>query len=131
MKYFVLIDGQRKETATKKEANALLVDAFLSGVQGIDWNIYKIKKETVKPVKGNWVIVRKEFVKQYLSEFKLDCWVNVYSEYLAAFKTLDDANKAFDELNLRGAFVFGGGLFGCTEVNAGKRVEYLVQLKTI
>lgn len=57
-KYFVLIDGEKKFVANKSEADALLIDAMLSGVQGIDWTIYENKPSAIDVLKSievnNW-----------------------------------------------------------------------------
>lgn len=38
--YYVIIDGEKILAKNKKEANNLLIDAFLSGKQNIDWRIF-------------------------------------------------------------------------------------------
>lgn len=57
-KYFVLIDGEKKYVANKAEADELLIEAFLPGVQGIDWNIYGSKPSSIEVLKSikvnNW-----------------------------------------------------------------------------
>lgn len=57
-KYFVLIDGEKFDAMTKADADALLIDAMLSGIQGIDWNIYESKPSSIEVLKSikvnNW-----------------------------------------------------------------------------
>lgn len=40
-KYFVIIDGKKKLVTNKIQADNILIDAFLSGIKEIDWNLYK------------------------------------------------------------------------------------------
>lgn len=56
--YFVMINGEKIDATTKADADALLIDAMLSGVQGIDWTIYENKPSSVDVLKSievnNW-----------------------------------------------------------------------------
>lgn len=57
-KYYVIIDGAKIDAVSKADADALLVDALLSGVQCIDWTIYEDKPRATEVLKSitvyNW-----------------------------------------------------------------------------
>lgn len=130
-KYFVLIDGERRFVANNSEADAILIDAFLSGVQGIDWNLYESDEPLEKPKAGDWFIVCEKRVKQYIKAFGRSCWVEVSHKYISPyFNTLEEANKAFEALNLDGAIKGGAGILCHDSIIGDKWVRYIVQHKT-
>lgn len=130
-KYFVLIDGEKKPVANKIEADELLINAFLSGVQGIDWNLYELDEPQEEPKAGNWFIVCKKRVKQYIKAFDRACWVEVSRKYISPyFDTLEEANKAFEGLNLPGTKRDGGGMICSDLITQGEWVRYIVQTRT-
>ena len=128
--YFVLIDGEKKFVANKSEADALLIDAMLSGVQGIDWTIYE-EEENEEPHAGDWFIVCEKRVKQYIKEFNRVCWVEVSHKYVPPyFDTMEAANKAFEALNLKDAIKGGAGILCHDSINDSEWVRYIVQTRT-
>lgn len=130
-KYFVLIDGEKKFVANKVEADAVLIDAFLSGVQGIDWNLYEVDEPQEKPNKGDWFIVCEKRVKQHIQEFNRICWVEVSRKYVSSyFDTMEAANKFFEGLNLPNAKQSNTGIMCSDSINGGEWVRYIVQTRT-
>ena len=89
-KYFVLIDGEKKFVANKSEADALLIDAMLSGVQGIDWTIYESDEPQEKPKAGDWFIVCEKRVKKYITGLNIQ-WAhkNIITLLRAYAKIMD------------------------------------------
>lgn len=130
-KYFVLIDGEKKFVANKSEADALLIDAMLSGVQGIDWNLYEVDEPQEKPKAGSWFIVCEKRVKQYISAFNRVCWVEVSHKYITPyFDTMEAANKAFEALNLNDTIKGGAGIQCYDSIKGDNWVRYIVQTRT-
>ena len=130
-KYFVLIDGEKKFVANKSEADALLIDAFLSGIQGIDWTIYESDEPQESPKAGDWFIVCEKRVKQYIKEFNRVCWVEVSHKYITPyFDTMEAANKAFEALNLENATKGGAGIQCHDSIKGDNWVRYIVQTRT-
>ena len=130
-KYFVLIDGEKKFVANKSEADALLIEAFLSGVQGIDWTIYESDEPQESPKAGDWFIVCEKRVRQYIKEFNRVCWVEVSRKYITPyFDTMEAANKAFEALNLENATKGGAGIQCHDSIKGDNWVRYIVQTRT-
>lgn len=131
-KYFVVIDGEKKFVANQSEADSVLIDAFLSGVQGINWEIYKVEDPQEMPTKGSWFIVRQEFIKQFCSKFNTKVWVEISYKYISPFfDAMEDANKFFEGLNLKDERKGGAGIMCHDSINENKWVRYIVQCKTL
>lgn len=131
-KYFVVIDGEKKFVANEIQAENLLIDAFLSGVQGINWEIYKVEDPQETPAKGSWFIVRQEFIKQFCSKFNTKVWIEISYKYITPFfDTIEKANEAFNEMNLKGTKKMDSKIKCSDSINENKWVRYIVQCKTL
>lgn len=130
-KYFILIDGEKKFVANKSEADKLLNEAFLSGIQGIDWELYEDDEPQEKLKAGSWFIVYEKMIKQYIKKYGKSCWVSVSRKYVSPyFDTKEEANEAFQTLNLTGAKKSGTDIICYDLINIGVWERYIVQQKT-
>ena len=131
-KYFILIDGEKKPVANKIEADAILIDAMLSGAQSIDWNLYELDEPQEEPKAGNWFIVCEKRVKQYIKAFNKVCWVEVSRKYiLPYFDTMEEANNALLALNIKGDQKLGAGIYAIDNINGCEWVRYIVQTRRL
>lgn len=129
-KYYITIDGERVETKTKQSADAILIDAFLSGKQNIDFNIYTIEKKQ-KPNKSGYCVLRQTRKWTFVPELNIYCWTEIENKKITPYRNLiDKANDDFDKLGLSNAKK--GTIYCHDDIKAGELwVRYIVQYKRV